>query len=131
MTAAIRARAETSPQDVALADDSGTRTWAEVAADLDRAAGALLAAAPESAQRVSVIGENAIPTLEAHAAALTVGVGTVATSRQLRAGDGRRAALIAGGRQRRRARRSALLPTRGRTLPSRGRQQPTRASRAD
>ena len=87
MTAAIRARAEAAPQDVALADDSGTRTWAEVAADLDRAAGALLAAAPESAQRVSVIGENAIPTLEAHAAALTVGVGTVATSRQLRANE--------------------------------------------
>ena len=50
-------------------------------------AGALLAAAPESSQRVSVIGENAIPTLEAHAAALTVGVGTVATSRQLRANE--------------------------------------------
>jgi acyl-CoA synthetase (AMP-forming)/AMP-acid ligase II len=87
VTAAIRARAEAAPQDVALADDSGRRTWAEVAADLERAAGALLAAAPESAQRVSVIGENAIPTLEAHAAALTVGVGTVATSRQLRASE--------------------------------------------
>ncbi len=87
MIAAIRARAEAAPQDVALADDSGTRTWAEVAADLDRVAGALLAAAPESAQRVSVIGENAIPTLEAHAAAITVGVGTVATSRQLRASE--------------------------------------------
>ena len=87
MTAAIRARAEAAPDDVALADDSRTRTWSEVAADLERAAGALLAAAPESAQRVSVVGENAIPTLEAHAAALTVGVGTVATSRQLRANE--------------------------------------------
>jgi long-chain acyl-CoA synthetase len=58
-----------------------------VAADLERVAGALLAAAPESSQRVSVVGENAIPTLEAHAAALTVGVGTVATSRQLRANE--------------------------------------------
>jgi acyl-CoA synthetase (AMP-forming)/AMP-acid ligase II len=87
VTAAIRARAEATPQDIALADDSGTRTWSEVTADLERAAGALLAAAQESAQRVSVIGENAIPTLEAHAAALTVGVGTVATSRQLRASE--------------------------------------------
>ena len=87
VTAAIRARAEAAPDDVALADDSRTRTWSEVAADLERAAGALLAAAPESAQRVSVVGENAIPTLEAHAAALTVGVGTVATSRQLRANE--------------------------------------------
>ena len=87
MTAAIRARAEADPGALALADDSGTRTWAQVADDLERAAGALLAAAPEPSQRVSVIGENAIPTLEAHAAALTVGVGTVATARQLRASE--------------------------------------------
>ena len=87
MTAAIRARAEAEPDGLALADDSGTRTWAEVAADLNQVAGALLAAAPGSSERVSVIGENAIPTLEAHAAALTVGVGTVATSRQLRAAE--------------------------------------------
>jgi acyl-CoA synthetase (AMP-forming)/AMP-acid ligase II len=84
VTAAIRARAEADPAGLALADDSGTCTWAEVAGDLERAAGALLAVAPEPDQRVSVIGENAIPVLEAHAAALTVGVGTVATARQLR-----------------------------------------------
>src|SRR5271170_8411398 len=87
VTAAIRARAEADPDGIALADDSRTRTWAEVADDLERAAGALLAVAPEPSQRVSVIGDNAIPTLEAHAAALTVGVGTVATSRQLRASE--------------------------------------------
>jgi hypothetical protein len=46
VTAAIRARAEAEPDGLALADDSGTRTWAEVAADLNQAAGALLAAAP-------------------------------------------------------------------------------------
>src|SRR5580658_2495567 len=130
VTAAIRARAEAAPQDVALADDSGTRTWAEVAADLDRAAGALLAAAPESVQRVSVIGENAIPTLEAHAAALTVGVGTVATSRQLRAGEladqyadaGVVCAIAGPGRPPRRpgcARSSPTVPTR-RTACCRG-----------
>jgi long-chain acyl-CoA synthetase len=87
MTSAVRARAEADPEGIALADDSGTRTWAEVAGDLERAAGALLAVAPGQSQRVSVIGENAIPTLEAHAAALTVGVGTVATARQLSAGE--------------------------------------------
>ena len=87
MIAAIRARAQADPHGLALADDSGTRTWAEVAYDLERVAGALLAVAPEPDQRVSVVGENAIPVLEAHAAALTVGVGTVATSRQLRAGE--------------------------------------------
>src|SRR5439155_5912232 len=59
-------------------------TWSEVASDLVRAAGALLAVAPGPSDRVSVLGENAVPTLIAHAAGLTVGVGTVATSRQLR-----------------------------------------------
>src|SRR6478672_10138541 len=87
VTAAIRARAEETPDELALADDTGMRTWREVATDLDRAAGALLAVAGGPDQRVSVLGENAIPTLETHAAALTVGVGTVATSRQLRANE--------------------------------------------
>ena len=87
MTAAISARAERTPDGPALVDDTGTLTWAELARDLERAAGALLAAAPGPDQRVSVLGENAIPTVVAHAAALTVGVGTVATSRQLRADE--------------------------------------------
>jgi acyl-CoA synthetase (AMP-forming)/AMP-acid ligase II len=43
--------------------------------------------APSSTERVSVLGENAIATVIAHAAALTVGVGTVATSRQLRTNE--------------------------------------------
>jgi acyl-CoA synthetase (AMP-forming)/AMP-acid ligase II len=87
VTAAIRARAATTPDELALGDDSGSRTWAQVAADLERAAGAMLAVASDPAHRVSVLGDNAIPTLEAHAAGLTVGVGTVATSRQLRANE--------------------------------------------
>src|SRR6185436_10515715 len=87
VTAAIRARAATTPDELALGDDSGSRTWAQAAADLERAAGAMLAVASDPAYRISVLGDNAIPTLEAHAAGLTVGVGTVATSRQLRAND--------------------------------------------
>ncbi len=87
MTAAIRARADATPDDVALVDDSTSRTWSELSADLARAAGAMLAVAPDPAHRVSVLGDNAIPTLVAHAAGLTVGVGTVATSRQLRANE--------------------------------------------
>jgi long-chain acyl-CoA synthetase len=47
----------------------------------------MLAVALDPAYRISVLGDNAIPTLEAHAAGLTVGVGTVATSRQLRANE--------------------------------------------
>lgn len=69
-TAAVRARAGAGSRAIALADDSGTRTWTQLAHDLERAAGALLAVAPGPSQRVSVIGENAIPTLVAHAAAL-------------------------------------------------------------
>ena len=71
MTAAIRARAATTPDELALGDDSGSRTWAQVAADLQRAAGAMLAVASDPVHRVSVLGDNAIPTLEAHAAGLT------------------------------------------------------------
>ncbi|HEU5265883.1 MAG TPA: AMP-binding protein [Jatrophihabitans sp.] len=87
MTAPIRARAAAAPDELALADDTGSRSWAEVADDLQRAAGALLAVAGGPDQRVSVLGDNAIPTLETHAAALTVGVGAVATSRQLQASE--------------------------------------------
>ena len=39
MTAAIRARAETTPDDLALADDTGSRTWAQLHDDLERIAG--------------------------------------------------------------------------------------------
>jgi acyl-CoA synthetase (AMP-forming)/AMP-acid ligase II len=87
VTSAIRARAESTPDSLALADDAGSRSWSQVADDLERIAGALLAVAPEHVDRVSVLGENAIATVETHAAALTVGVGTVATSRQLRANE--------------------------------------------
>lgn len=87
MTEALRKRAAQTPDEPALVDDAGTRTWAEVADDVQRAASALLALAPGEGQRVSVLGENAVPTLEAHAAGLLAGVGTVATSRQLRAGE--------------------------------------------
>lgn len=85
MTAAIRSRAANAPDEVALVDDFCQRSWAEVCSDLERAGGALLAVAPGADQRVSVLGDNVVETIVAHAAALSVGVGTVATSRQLRA----------------------------------------------
>lgn len=87
MTPAIRARAQDTPDEIALVDDSTQLTWAQLADDVERAAGALLAAVGAAEQRVSVLGENAVATLVAHAAALTVGVGTVATSRQLRTAE--------------------------------------------
>jgi long-chain acyl-CoA synthetase len=44
---------------------------------------AMLAGAPDPDQRWGVLGDNASPTLLAHAAGLMAGVGTVAVSRQL------------------------------------------------
>ncbi len=75
--------AERDPEGIALVDGSGERTWAEVVAELRGAAAQLLAAAPDPDQRWGVLGDNAAPTLLAHAAGLLAGVGTVAVSRQL------------------------------------------------
>ena len=71
------------PDGVALVDAAGERTWAQVAGELRSAASAMLAAAPDPDQRWGVLGDNASPTLIAHAAGLLAGVGTVAVSRQL------------------------------------------------
>ena len=71
------------PDGVALVDASGERTWAQVAGELRGAAAAMLAGAPDPDQRWGVMGDNAAPTLIAHAAGAMAGVGTVAVSRQL------------------------------------------------
>ena len=75
--------AASDPAGIALVDGSSIRTWADVAADLRAAAAAMLAGAPDPEQRWGVLGDNASPTLLAHAAGLMAGVGTVAVSRQL------------------------------------------------
>jgi long-chain acyl-CoA synthetase len=75
--------AASDPAGIALVDGSSVRTWADVAADLRAAAAAMLAGAPDPDQRWGVLGDNASPTLLAHAAGLMAGVGTVAVSRQL------------------------------------------------
>ncbi|WP_460606886.1 AMP-binding protein [Jatrophihabitans fulvus] len=87
VTPAVQQRADASPDELALADDTVRLTWSQVRDELERAAGALLAVALGPDQRVSVLGENAVATMIAHAAGLTVGVGTVATSRQLRTAE--------------------------------------------
>ena len=71
------------PDGVALVDGASIRTWTDVAAELRAAASAMLAGAPDPDQRWGVLGDNASPTLLAHAAGLMAGVGTVAVSRQL------------------------------------------------
>jgi acyl-CoA synthetase (AMP-forming)/AMP-acid ligase II len=71
------------PDGIALVDALSERTWSDVQSDLTAAAAAMLAAAPDPDQRWGVLGDNAAPTLLAHAAGLLAGVGTVAVSRQL------------------------------------------------
>lgn len=75
--------AAAQPQGVALVDGSGERTWSTVVRELTGAAAALLAGAPDPDMRWGVMGDNAAPTLIAHAAGVLAGVGMVAVSRQL------------------------------------------------
>lgn len=81
MLGAIEARVQHEPDGVALVDDSSARTWTELADELRRVVGGLKALPG----RWGVLGENAAPTLMAHAAGLLAGTGTVAFSRQLTA----------------------------------------------
>ncbi|MGB3771928.1 MAG: AMP-binding protein [Rhodococcus sp. (in: high G+C Gram-positive bacteria)] len=80
----IRERAEADPHGAALVDDRGTMNWTDVAATLDALGEQLLAIAPNSDERVAVIGENTAETLLTHVAGIRRGVGTVAVSRQLK-----------------------------------------------
>jgi len=75
--------ATTEPESVALVDALSTRTWAETAEELLYVASAMLEGAPDPHERWGILGDNAAPTLLAHAAGLMAGVGTVAVSRQL------------------------------------------------
>ena len=79
----IADRARECPAEPAIVDDLGVRTWAQVDVELRRAASAMLDAAADPDSRWGVLGDNAAPTLLAHAAGLLGGVGTVAISRQL------------------------------------------------
>ena len=79
----ITDRAASQPSVIALVDDEAVRTWSQVAHELQSSAAAMLADAPDPDSRWGVLGDNAAPTLLAHAAGLLVGVGTVAISRQL------------------------------------------------
>ncbi len=72
-----------NPGGLALADSRRTWTWDQAIHDIRGAASQLLATTPDPDQRWGVMGDNAAPTLLAHAAALLAGVGAVAVSRQL------------------------------------------------
>ncbi|MFE6617744.1 AMP-binding protein [Streptomyces sp. NPDC057740] len=80
-------RAQETPDEPALADDLNVLSWSALGGQVTRAAARLLEFAPGPDDRVTVLGDNAIPTLVAHLAGLRAGVGTVATSRNLTSGE--------------------------------------------
>ena len=83
----IRDRAAIDPHAVALVDDNRTLTWSEVARALDALGERLVGLASDPDERIAVIGENTVETLLTHVAGIGRGVGTVAVSRQLKAGE--------------------------------------------
>ncbi|PVY30692.1 AMP-binding protein [Williamsia muralis] len=83
----IRDRAMTDPTGTALVDDRTVTTWHEVLGILDSLGERLIGLASDPDERIAVIGENNVETLLAHAAAIGRGVGPVAVSRQLKAGE--------------------------------------------
>jgi acyl-CoA synthetase (AMP-forming)/AMP-acid ligase II len=80
-------RADGSAGELALVDAAGTLSWGQVRDVLGRAAGGLQVVADRPGQRWAVLGDNAIPTVVAHAAGILAGVGTAALSRQLTASE--------------------------------------------
>lgn len=83
----ISERATSAPDSPAIIDGTGVLTWGEFAVQVERVAARFLEVVGDDDGRVSVIGDNAAATLVAHTAGLLAGVGTVATSRQLTAGE--------------------------------------------
>lgn len=79
----IADRARETPGEAALVDDLDVRSWSQVETELRSAASAMIEVASDPDSRWGVLGDNAAPTLLAHASGLIAGVGTVAISRQL------------------------------------------------
>lgn len=95
--------AAATPDAIALADEHREVTWAGLIAETSAVAAAFVSLAPDDDQRIGVLGENRVETVIAHLAGILTGVGTVALSRQLTAGeladqlaDARATAVVAG-----------------------------------
>ena len=97
--ARLNALARQTPGALAVVDETGTTTWASAASAIARAGGGLQAQAELPGTRWAVLGDNAAPTLLAHAAGLVAGVGTAALSKPAHRV---RARLPVQGRRRRR-----------------------------
>jgi acyl-CoA synthetase (AMP-forming)/AMP-acid ligase II len=92
----IRARSESTPDDIAVTDGTTSMTWSQLATTVECTAARLLSLPDGS--RLGVTGENAVPTLVAHLAGLVTGVGTVAVHRQATAPELQQELLDAGCR---------------------------------
>lgn len=79
-------RAKEAPAEMALADERGQMSWAELDDTLNRAGNAVLAAVGTK-RRAAVFAENAVETAIAHSACISVGLSSVPTSFHLTAGE--------------------------------------------
>ena len=87
MTIATRGRAAESPCDVALGDERGVISWAELDSLLNRATNAMLAAGLRPGQRIAVFAENSAETVMGHLSGILAGISTVPVNFHLTAAE--------------------------------------------
>ncbi len=77
MSLAAAEKAKTTPDDMALADEQGVITWAQLDSILNRATNALLALDLKTDQRIGVFGHNSAETVLAYLAGLHAGISSI------------------------------------------------------
>lgn len=77
MSIATQQWATSEPDHIALSDERGSITWAQLDQTLNHATNALLEAGFEPGQRIAVFAENAAETVLAHLAGICAGISTV------------------------------------------------------
>ncbi len=87
MSIATQHWANTEPDNVALTDERGSMTWAELDRTLNQATNALLSAGLRPGQRIAVFAENAAETVIAHLAGICAGISTVPINFHLTAAE--------------------------------------------
>ncbi len=77
MSLAAAAKAKSQPNELALADEQGPISWAELDTILNRATNALLAAGLAEGQRIGVFANNSAETVLAYLAGLHAGISSI------------------------------------------------------
>ena len=77
MSLAAAQKAKSTPNEMALADEQGVITWAQLDSLLNRATNALLAAGLEPGQRMGVFANNSAETVLAYLAGLHAGISSI------------------------------------------------------